>query len=81
MNLSKQRLLRNTFFKRQFNYCPLIWMCHSHENNRKINRLHQRCVRTICNDKQLSFNESLENDGSVSIHERNLQVLALKYIK
>ena len=76
MNLSKRRLLMNCFFKTQPNYCPLIWMCHIRENNRKINRLHERCLRTIYNGKQPSFNELLEKDGSVSIHERNLQVLA-----
>ena len=37
MNLSKVRLLMNSFFKTQFNYCPLILMCHSRENNSKIN--------------------------------------------
>ena len=52
MNLSKRRLLMNSFFKTQLNYCPLIWMCHSRENNRKINRLHERCLRTIYDDKQ-----------------------------
>ena len=59
-NLPKRRLLMNSFFKTQFNYCPLIWMCHSRENDRKINRLHESCLRTICNDKQSSFNELLE---------------------
>ena len=46
------------------------------ESNRKINRLHERCLRTICNDKQSSFNELLEKDGSVSIHEQNFQVFS-----
>ena len=50
-------------------------MCHSRENYRKIKRLHESCLRTTYNDKQSSFNELLEKDGSVSIHERNLQVL------
>ena len=81
MNLSKRRLVMNSFFKTQFNYCPLIWMCKSRENDRKINRLHERCLRTIYNDKQLSFNELLEKDGSVSIHELNLQVLATEMHK
>ena len=81
MNLSKRRLLMNSFFKTQFSYCPLIWMCHSRENNRKINRLHERCLRTIYNDKQSSFNELLEKDGSVSIHVRDLQVLATEMYK
>ena len=56
-------------------------MCHSRKNNRKINRLHERCLRTMYNDKQSSFNELLEKDGSVSIHERNLQVLATEMHK
>ena len=81
MNLSKRRLLMNSFFKTQFNYFPLIWMFHSRENDRKIKRLHERCLRTIYNDKQSSFNELLEKDGSVSIYERNLQVLATEMYK
>ena len=56
-------------------------MCHSRENKRKINQLHEWCLRTVYNDKQSSFNELLEKDGSVSIHERNLQVLATEMCK
>ena len=56
-------------------------MCHGHENNRKINRLHERCLRTIYSDKQSSINELLQKDGSVSIHERNPQVLATEMYK
>ena len=81
MNLSKRRLLMNSFFKTQFNYCPLLWMCDSRENNTKINGLHERCLRTIYNDKQSSFNELLKKDGSVSMRERNLQVLATEMYK
>ena len=49
-------------------------MCHSRTNNSKINRLHERGLRIVCNDKQSSFNELLEKDGSVSIHMRNIQI-------
>ena len=33
MSLSTKHTLMNAFFKSQFNYCPLIWICHSRENN------------------------------------------------
>ena len=56
-------------------------MCHCRENNRKINRLHETYLTTIYNDKQPSFNELLEKDGSVSNHERNSQVLATEMYK
>ena len=81
MNLSKRRLLMNSFFKSQFNFCPLIWMCQSCENNRKINPLHGRYLKTIQNDKQLPLNKLLVKDGSVSIHEQNLQILATEMYK
>ena len=71
----------NAFFKLQFNYCPLIWMCHSHIINKKINRLHERCLRIIYCDKQSSFEELLEKNSSVSIHQRNIQILAIEMYK
>ena len=44
MNISKRLILMNAFFKSQFSDCPLVWMCHSRANSRKINRLHERCL-------------------------------------
>ena len=76
MNLSTKRTLMNGFFNSQLNYCPLIWMCHSRENNNKINRFHERCLRIICNEKRSPFNALLEKDDSVLIHERNIKSLA-----
>ena len=81
MDLSKRRMVMNAFSSSQFNYCPLIWMCHNHTTNRKINRLHERCLHIIYNDKQSSFKMLLEKDSSVSIHDRNIQCLAIKMYK
>ena len=55
LRLYKKRALMNTFFKSQFNYYPLIWMYLSRKNNNKINRLHEKCLRIIYNDKRSSF--------------------------
>ena len=56
-------------------------MCHSRVNNNKINRLHERCLRIVYNDKQSSFNELLEKGGSVSIHMKNMKILAIEMYK
>ena len=56
-------------------------MCHSRTNNRKINRLYERCLRIIYNDKQSSFIKLLQKDNSVSIHQRNLHILAIETFK
>ena len=38
IGLPKRRILMYACFNSQFSYCPLIWMCHSRTNNRKIFR-------------------------------------------
>ena len=81
VNILKRRILMNTFFKSQFSYCPLVWMCHSCVNNGKTNRLHERCLRIIYSDKQPSFKTLLKKDGSVSVYSRNLQILATEMYK
>ena len=81
MELPKRRILMNAFFKAQFNYCPIIWMFHSRCLNNKINRLHERCLRMIYNDKISNFEELLNKDNSVSIHHNNIHALAIEMYK
>ena len=49
--------------------------------NNKINRLHESCLRVTYNDKVSSFVNLLAKDGSVTIHTKNLQVLATEMFK
>ena len=81
MNITKRRSLLNTFFMLQFNYCPLTWMWHSRAKNNKINRLHERCLRIIYEDKTSTFEQLLEKDSPVSINTRNLCFLAVEMFK
>ena len=78
MELPKGRILMNVSFKTQFNYCPAIWMFHSRTLNKKINRLHERCLRIIYNDKLSNFEELLHKDNFVSIHHNNIHALAIE---
>ena len=81
MGATKKRILMNAFFKSQFNYCKLVWMCCNRSLNTKINRLHQRYLWIVYNDKKSNFNELLVKDGSASIHHQNLQKLAVEMLK
>ena len=77
----KKRLIMKTFIESQFNYCPLLWMCHSRGLNNRINRLHERALRVVYKNSNLTFEQLLENDKSFTIHERNLQKLAIEMYK
>ena len=81
MGTTKKRIIINAFFKSQFDYCPLVWMCWNRSFNTEINRLHERCLRIVFNDKKSNFNELLPKDGSVSIHHQNLQKLVVAMFK
>ena len=51
-------------------------MFHSRTLNNEINSIHERALRIAYNDRKSSFKELLRKNNTVSIHHRNLQVLA-----
>ena len=81
MNQAKRQKLMNAFFKSQFQYCPLVWMFHSRRLENKINHLHERCLRLVFPEENLSFEELLEKNNSVTFHHRNIQLLATELFK
>ena len=81
MNLSKKKKLMNSFFNSQFNYCTLMWLFQSRIINNNINRLHQRCLGLLYGDQLTSLEKLQEQDKSVTIHTRYLQILATEMFK
>ena len=80
MSLSKKKKLVNSFFNLQVSYCLLIWMFHSRIINHN-NRLHERYLHLLYGNKSSSFEKLLEQDKSVTIQTRNLQILATEMFK
>ena len=56
-------------------------MCNSRTNNGKINRFYKRFLRIMYSDKQSSYIKLLEKGNSVSIHQRNLEILRIQMFK
>ena len=77
----KLKLIMNTFIKSQFNYCPLLWMFHSRTLNNRINKLHERALRIVYKNEELDFQKLLELSGDVTVHQKNLQRLAIEMYK
>ena len=81
MTWNKRRMLMKSFITLQFNYCPLMWMMHNRGLNNKINHIHERALRIVYNDYSSTFEDPLNKDKLVTIHQRNLQLLAIEIFK
>ena len=53
MDFEKRRSLMNAFEMSQFNYCPLIWMFHNRALNNRIDKIHERALRLVYQNKNL----------------------------
>jgi len=62
-------------------YCSLVWMSHSRKLNNKINRIQERALRMIYNDRTSSFDELLNKNGSVTVHVQNIRSLMIEMFK
>ena len=76
MDLIKRKCSIKVFVTSQFNYSPLVWKFRRRELHKRINRIRERLLGLVYQDNNLSFAELLEKGNSVTIHQRNLQVLA-----
>ena len=81
LTFKKRRVLNKAYFESQFKYCPLVWMFHGRQVNNKINRLHERALRMIYEDSTSSFDTLLEKVMSFSVHDKNIQQIALEMYK
>ena len=71
----------NSFVVFQLSYCPLVWMFHDRSVNKKINKIHERALRISYKDSCSNFEELLLKTNTVSIHNKNLQLLAIENFK
>ena len=75
------RNLLNAFVVSQFSYCPLVWMFHDRSANKKIIKIHERALRISYKDSCSNFEYLLMKANTVSIHHKNLQLLATEFFK
>jgi len=81
LSFQKRRTLFKSFIESQFKYCPIFWMFHGRQINKKINNLHERALRIVYNDTTTSFQDLLIKDKSFTIHHQNIQTLAIEIYK
>ena len=81
LTLQQRKTLMKSFIDSQFNYCPLIWMQHTRSLNNKINKLQERSLRIVYEDYTSSFDNLLKKDKNKTIHQKNIEKLAIQMYK
>ena len=56
-------------------------MFSSRRSNNLINRIHEKSLRTVCNDTSSTFQKLLQRNRSVSIYHKNIQTLTTEMFK
>ena len=76
----KARLLYNAFINCQFNYASIIWMfCHK-QDYLKIEKIPYKALKIVYNINE-SYEELLLCNNDVSIHQKQLRILATEVFK
>ena len=81
VDLKKIRILFKRFLEAQFKQYPLMRMFYSRSTNGRNNYLHERALRLIYDDQELTFEELLQKDGSFTIYHYNIQTLCTELYK
>ena len=81
LSVDKAKLLANAFIDSQFNYASLIWMFVGKTLINKICKIHHRTLQVVYDDFNKSYDELLELNNDLSIHQRHLRYLAIEVFK
>ena len=81
LTVEKARILANAFIDSQFNYLLLIWILAGKTLINKICKIHHRTLQVVDNKYNKSYQELLQLNNIMSIHQRHLQYLALEVFK
>ena len=81
LRLQTHHILIKSFITTQFSYCPIVWMCHDRSLNSKVNRIHEMALRISYQDFQSTFSALLVKNNSFTMHQKNLQLLAIEIFK
>ena len=81
LSVGKAKLLANVFIDSQFNCVPLIWMFAGKILINKICKIHHTTLKRVYDDFNKAYDELLELNNDLSIHQRHLRYLAIEVFK
>ena len=82
LGYKEKRILINSYFMANFNYCPLVWMFSSASSLKKIENLQQkRALSFLYNDYEISYEELLRKSDRATMNVNRLRLLCIEIYK
>ena len=81
LGFEEQKVLINSYFYSNFNYCPLVWMFSHAKSLKKVEALRKRALRFLYNDCYSPLEEILKKSGKVCMEVNRLRYLCIEIYK
>ena len=81
LNFETKKVLVNSSFYSNFNYCPLVWMFSSAKSLSKIESLQKRALCYLYSDYESPYDTLLAKSGKVTLKARRLSSLCFEIYK
>ena len=81
LDFKEKRILLNSYFIANFNYCPLVWMFSSASSLKKIENLQKRALRFLYNDYEISCEKLLLKSDRATMNVNRLRILCTEIYK
>ena len=81
LGFEEKKVLINSYFYSNFNYCPLVWMFSHAKSLKKVEALQKRALRFLYNDYNTPLEEILKKSGKVCMEVNRLRYLCIEIYK
>ena len=77
LDIDTKLMIFNSFILSNFNYCPLVWHHCSTESTLKMEKIQERGIRFVYNDRESSYSELLTRAGKKMLYIDRLKKIAV----
>ena len=81
LNTDGRLKVYKSFVSANFSYCPVVWMFCGKTNRNKLEKLQERALRFVYNDKTSSYDDMLTRSNMLSLSVFRLRFMAIEVYK
>ena len=81
LSFKEKKILINSYFMANFNYCPLVWMFSNAVSLKKIENLQKQALSFLYKSYNTSYEDLLLKSGFSSMNVKRLRTLVSKFSK